>query len=132
MNPQENTAKVQALFAAFGRGDVQFILNNVAENVDWQVLGPAIIPQAGPHKGKAEVGKFFAKVAQSYDITQFEPRDFVAQNYSVVAIVDYAGKVKKTGKSYAVQVAMLFVFKDGKVVKFREYPDTAGLVAALS
>ncbi len=132
MSPQENTAKVQALCAAFGKGDVQFILNNLTENIDWQVLGPAIIPQAGPHKGKAEVGKFFEKVAQAYDFTQFEPREFIAQNDSVVAIVDYAGKVKRTGKSYAAQVAMLFAFKDGKVAKFREYADTAGLVAALS
>ncbi len=132
MSPQENTAKVQAIYAAFGRGDVSFILDNVAGNVDWQVLGPAIIPQAGPHKGKAEVGKFFEKVAQAYDFTQFEPHSFIAQNDSVVAIVDYAGKVKKTGKSYAAQVAMLFVLKDGKVAKFREYADTAGLVAALS
>jgi ketosteroid isomerase-like protein len=132
MSPQENTAKVQALYAAFGRGDVQFILNNVADNVDWQVLGPAIIPQAGPHKGRAEVGKFFEKVAQAYDFTQFEPREFIAQNDSVVAIVDYAGKMKKTGKSYTAQAAMLFVFKDGKVTKFREYTDTAGLAAALS
>jgi ketosteroid isomerase-like protein len=132
MSPQENTAKVQALYAAFGRGDVQLILNNVADNVDWQVRGPAIIPQAGPHKGRAEVGKFFEKVAQAYDFTQFEPREFIAQNDSVVAIVDYAGKIKKTGKPYAAQAAMLFVFKDGKVVKFREYTDTAALVAALS
>ena len=132
MSPQENTAKVQALFAAFGRGDVQFILNNVADNVDWRVLGPAIIPQAGPHKGRAEVGKFFEKVAQAYDFTQLEPREFIAQNDNVVAIVDYAGKIKKTGKSYAAQAAMFFVFKDGKVTKFREYTDTAGLAAALS
>jgi ketosteroid isomerase-like protein len=107
-------------------------LNSVVENVDWQVFGPTIIPQAGPHKGRAEVGKFFEKVAQAYDFTQFEPREFIAQNDSVVAIVDYAGKIKKTGKSYAAQAAMLFVFKDGKVTKFREYTDTAGLAAALS
>ncbi|NUO82096.1 nuclear transport factor 2 family protein [candidate division KSB1 bacterium] len=132
MSPQENTAKVQAIFAAFGRGDVQFILNNVTDDVDWQTLGPAIIPQAGPHKGRAEVGKFFEKVGQSYDFTQFEPREFVAQNDSVFAIVDYAAHVKKAGKSHAAQVAMLFVFKEGKVAKFREYGDTAGLVAALS
>jgi ketosteroid isomerase-like protein len=132
MNPQENTAKVQALYAAFGRGDVQFILNNVTDDVDWQTLGPAPMPQAGPHKGRAEVGKFFEKVGQAYDFTQFEPREFIAQNGSVFAIVDYAGKIKATGKSYAAQAAMLFVFKDGKVAKFREYTDTAGLVAALS
>jgi ketosteroid isomerase-like protein len=111
---------------------VQFILDNVADNVDWQTLGPAVIPQAGPHKGRAEVGKFFEKVAQAYDFTQFEPREFIAQNDSVVAIVDYAGKIKKTGKAYAAQVVMLFVLNDGKVAKFREYGDTAGLVAALS
>jgi ketosteroid isomerase-like protein len=111
---------------------VQFILNNVTDNVDWQSLGPAIIPQAGPHNGKVEVGKFFEKVAQVFAFTQFEPREFVAQNDSVFAIVNYAGKANKTGKPFAAQAAMLFVFKDGKVAKFREYTDTAALVAALS
>ena len=111
---------------------MQFILDNVADNVDWQLLGPASIPQAGPHQGKAGVGKFFAAVAQAYEITQFEPREFVAQNNSVFVVVDYSGKAKKTGKPYKVQVAMHFAFTDGKVTKFREYVDTVALAAALS
>lgn len=36
MNEQENTRVVQALFAAFDRGDFQSCLKLLAEDVEWQ------------------------------------------------------------------------------------------------
>ncbi|MGH7494720.1 MAG: nuclear transport factor 2 family protein [bacterium] len=132
MSAQENIQKVQQIYAAFGKGDLPGLLDGLADNVDWQVLGPSIIPQSGPHRGRKEVEKFFAKVAESYDIQKFELREFIAQDDKVVVLGYYAGVVKKTGKNYEAEWAMAFTLREGKVVKFREYANTAALVAALT
>jgi ketosteroid isomerase-like protein len=132
MSAQENIQKVEQMYAAFGKGDLPTLLNSVADNVDWQVLGPASIPQSGPHRGRKEVESFFGKVATSYDFQKFEPREFIAQDNTVVCLGYYAATLKKTGKRFEAEWAMAFTFRDGKVVKFREYTDTANLVAALS
>jgi ketosteroid isomerase-like protein len=132
MSTQENVQKVQQMYAAFGKGDLQTLLNSVADNVDWQVLGPKIIPQSGPHRGRKEVENFFEKVAESYDFQKFEPREFIAQDDKVVCLGYYSAKMKKTGKFAEAELAMVFTFRDGKVVKFREHTDTAALVSALT
>ncbi len=132
MSAQENIQKVQQMYAAFGKGDVPTLLNSMADTVDWQVLGPAIIPQAGPHRSRKEAEKFFGKVAESYDFQKFEPREFIAQDDKVVCLGYYSGTAKKTGKSYEAEWAMVFTFREGKVVKFREYTNTAALVDALT
>jgi ketosteroid isomerase-like protein len=132
MSAQENIQKVQQMYAAFGKGDLPTLLNSVADNVDWQVLGPSVIPQSGPHRGRKEVEKFFGKVAESYDFQKFEPREFIAQDDKVVCLGYYSATMKKTGKFAEAEWAMVFTLRDGKVVKFREYTDTAALAAALT
>ncbi len=130
MNEQQNTQTVQQMYAAFGRGDVQFILSVIADDVDWQTLGPTKIKHAGPHRGRDGVGKFFKTVAETVDIQQFEPREFIAQGDKVVALGYYKGRVKATGRGYETEWAMAFTFRNGKIAKFREYADTANLEAA--
>jgi ketosteroid isomerase-like protein len=132
MSAQENIQKVQQMYAAFGKGDIATLLNSVADNVDWQSFGPAIVPTFGPHRGRKEVENFFGKVAEIHNFQKFEPREFIAQDDKVVCLGYYSGTGKKTGKFYEAEWAMVFTFRDGKVVKFREYTDTAAFVAALT
>ena len=50
---------VQSLFAAFGRGDIDFILSHIAEDATWNSPGPSAIPSAGRYSGPAGVADFF-------------------------------------------------------------------------
>lgn len=130
MKEAGNIHIVQQMFMAFEKRDIQSILTAVADDVDWQVLGPAQIAHAGPHRGRDQVRRFFATVAETLAIEQLEPREFIAQDDKVVVLGFYAGRVKTTGRKYASEWAMVFTLRDGKVVKFREYTDTANLAAA--
>ncbi len=130
MNEKENTELIRSMYAAFGKGNLPAILNSVTDDVDWQTLGPQEIPQAGPHRGRDQVAKFFEKIAQNYDIQQFEPREYVAQGDKVVALGYYRGLVRATGRAYESEFAMVFNFRNGKVARFREYADTAAILAA--
>lgn len=64
-----NLKTVQAIYEAFGRGDVPFILDQVADDVrwdHWDPPGPAhtgAVPYLSPRDGRSGVGAFFASLA---------------------------------------------------------------------
>ena len=132
MNEQNNVKLVQDAYAAFGRKDIGGILDRVSDGIDWHSFGPAELPMGGPRKGKPEVKRFFEQVEQAWNFERFEPRDFVAQGDVVVALGCYSGTSKTTRKPFDAEFSHVFTVKNGKVVKFREYTDTANLIAAIA
>jgi ketosteroid isomerase-like protein len=130
MNEMRNIQIIQQMYAAFGKRDIQSLLTLLSEGIDWQTFGPSKIAHAGPHRGRDQVRRFFATVAETLDIQQFEPREFIAQGDKVVVLGYYAGRVKATGRQYASEWAHVFTLHDNKVARFREYADTANLAAA--
>lgn len=132
MNESQNTQVVQDAYAAFGRGDVQALLAQLDDSITWQpVTGAGThVPTAGLRKGKAAVGEFFKTLAQSITFSAFEPREFVAQGDKVVALGHYSGKSISTGRTFDADWVMIFTVKNGKVVDFKEFTDSAQLNAA--
>jgi ketosteroid isomerase-like protein len=132
MNAQDNTKIVQNAYAAFGRGDIPALLASLTDDVDWHGVygvGPKV-PQGGPRKGLQQVGRFFEQVGASTDFKTFEPRTFVAEGDTVVALGYYDGTVKTSGKPFASEWAMVFTLRGGKIAKFREFTDSFGLTNA--
>ena len=132
MSAAENTQRVKESYAAFQRGDIASILATLDDNIEWQgVIGTeGVLPQAGVRKGKAAVQEFFKHVAETTDFKSFEPLEFIAEGDQVAVVGRYTARVKPTGKNVESGWVMLFTFKNGKVVKFREYTDSAQLVKA--
>jgi uncharacterized protein len=66
MQETQNTKVVQEAYAAFGRGDVQGILDRLTDDVIWNgVYGAAAhVPTSGERRGKAAVATFFKQVAE--------------------------------------------------------------------
>ncbi|HEY7054981.1 MAG TPA: nuclear transport factor 2 family protein [Vicinamibacterales bacterium] len=128
----DNTRVVQAAYAAFGRGDIPTLLGYMTDDIQWRpVLGTARhVPFSGERRGKASVAEFFKIVGESEDFEQFEPREFVAQGNTVVALGHYRAVTKATGKRFDADFAMVFTLRDGKVASFREFTDSAGINAA--
>ena len=130
MNEQANIAKIQSMYAAFGRGDVAAILAEVNPDVRWVNPGPSSIPYARERRGLDEVRQFFDEIYANVEVTSFEPREFFANGERVVALGTWAGRAKPTGRSFADEWAMAFTMKDGKVTSFRAYEDTYAQVQA--
>ena len=131
MTEQENVQVVQRLYAAFQRGDFAAFLNTLADEVEWFVPGPQpILPWAGLHKGREQVAQFFTEYAQTAEIQQFEPREFIAQGERVVVLGYRRDRVKTTDRSFEGEWAQVFSLRAGKIVNFRGYIDTAAIVAA--
>jgi len=121
---------VQKLYEAFGRGDLPAILSHLAEDVTWKYLGPAEIPFGGTRHGKEQVAQFFAAIAGSLEVQDFGVDRFIAQGDMVVALGHERMRVKTTGRTYETQWAHVFTVRDGKIVEFREYADTAAVAEA--
>ena len=128
----ENTKVVQAAYAAFGRGDIPALLGYLTDDIHWRpVIGTAgHVPFSGERTGKPAVAEFFARVAESEEFQQFEPREFVAQGDTVVAIGHYRAVTKATGRGFESDFVMVFTFRNGKIATFREFTDSAGINAA--
>jgi uncharacterized protein len=132
MFDSRNVQVVKDAYAAFQRGDINGVLALVDPDVEWHAIKGAegVAPHAGARRGRAAVGEFFAQLAASTEFTRFEPREFIVEGDQVVAIGDYAAKVTTTGRSVASDWVMVFTVRDGKVVRFREWTDSAQLVRA--
>ncbi len=132
MSDAQNTQMVKDAYAAFLRGDVPAILNMLDDNVQWQaVIGAeGVMKSAGLRKGRAAIGGFFNDVASTVAFDRFEPREYVAENNIVVALGHYSGKSIETGRAFDQDWVMVFRFADGRIVSFKEFTDSAGLVRA--
>jgi len=131
MQEAQNTKVVQEAYAAFGRGDVQGILDRVDDSIVWKGVygaGPHV-PTAGERRGKAQVGEFFKQVAASVTFSRFEPKEFVASGDKVVALGHYTATTS-VGKAFDSDFAMVFTLRNGKVTEFQEFTDSAAVNAA--
>ena len=133
MNPGENTQVVREMYAAFGRGDAGAIVDRVSDDVVWQgVVGAGKhVPTSGERRGKAAVTEFFQQVADAIAFETFEPKKFIAQDDTVVAVGRYVGRAKGGGR-FASDWVMVFTLRDGKVTRFQEFTDSSAINEAFA
>ena len=130
MNEQQNTDTVKTMYAAFGRGDIQVILDRLTDDVEWSMEGPSIIAYAGKRHGRSEALAFFQALGTTQDNQKLTIDTYSAQGDVVATVGNYGATVKSTGKSYHVRIAHFFTFHDGKVSKFEDFGDTAAIADA--
>lgn len=130
MKEQDNLAVIQEIFACFGKGDVPGILHKLADDVRWNILPADNVAWSGLRHGHAGAAEFFTVLVEGEDVLQFEPRDFIAQGDKVVAQVEYAARVKGTGREYSTYVIQVWTVQNGKVTEIDEYTDTAACARA--
>ena len=128
-----NTETVQAVYAAFGRGDIQAILGLVTDDVDWNNTRVASneCPWNGNFSGKANLPGFFKAVADHLDIGVFTPQMFVASGPHVAVGLRIESRVRKNGTPLKNDVVHFWTFNDrGQISAYRHFNDTAAELAA--
>lgn len=129
---EDNLDVVRRGYEAFGRGDINALLDLFDEQIRWVTPGPPELATSGTRTGRQEVGAFFGSVNEVFDIQRFEPKEFIAQGDRVVVLGDETSRVRATGKTLELDWVHTFTLRNGKVVAFQEFFDTAAVVAALS
>jgi ketosteroid isomerase-like protein len=126
---------VQAIYEAFGRGDVSAILDKLSEEVRWEEWSDNAAQKAGvpwllPRAGKDETRQFFAVVG-GFTFHEFQILSLMEGGNQVVAelIVD---ATVQSGTRFRDEELHLWTFDEsGKVARFRHYVDTAKHIAAM-
>ncbi len=125
MNEQENTRIVQQAYENFKSGDLPALLDLYSDDIDWRLPRIENMPWFGSRKGREETTEFFQALAEAQDVLTFNPQKFIAQGDTVVALGDYSWRVKATGREFSSDWAHVWTVKNGKLVGFQEYADTA-------
>jgi uncharacterized protein len=129
-----NVETTKKAYETFQRGDIATLIKDMIDDgCIWKSPGPQDkLPSAGTFKGKQEIANFFAQVGQNLEFSEFAPREMIEQGDTVVVLGTLTGRAKKTGKSLKNEWAHVFKYRQGKVVFFQEYIDTAADVLAMS
>ena len=122
---EQNKAIVQQVYSNFKTGNIEGLLNLLTDNISWELPEIESVPFAGKRTGRASVGEFFKIVATSQETLAFEPRELIADGEKVVSLGNYEWRVKANGRKFAADFAHVFTIRNGKVVAFKEFTDTA-------
>lgn len=134
MSEHENIGVVIKLLEAVGQGNMQAIMDILAEDVEWQ--SPVTrtehmgITWNRQRHGRDEVIDFFKELDQKSKLEPFEEMKFTAQDDRVVLEGMNRGSAKSTGKPYEHNWIMVFEINGGKIVRHRHYYDTADIEPA--
>jgi ketosteroid isomerase-like protein len=122
---QQHARTVEAIYAAFGRGDIPGILGALREDVEWE--HDAVdhgIPWLAPRQGRAQVMAFF-EALRALDIRRFEPKRILADGSMAAAVIHVQIAVRATGRIINDVELHLWTFDtQGKVARFRHVVDT--------
>ncbi len=122
---------VQNLYAAFGRGDLETIIQAVSADVEWREVGrPEDFPVYGQRRGPAGVREFFAILGREVDFIQFSPNEIIPAGDRVFVFGHSLLEVRRTGRRVDTDWIHAFRIADGKVVKFDDFADTAQFAEA--
>lgn len=126
-----NIEATQALFTAFGAGDIPGILAYLNDDIRIEFYGPSnIIPYAGFYDGMDAARRFFETVLSSVDIHVFDAEEFLSDGDKVVVTGVLHLTAKSTGRDIKSDFVHVITMKDGKWSKFRDFMNTHEAVKA--
>ena len=117
-----NKEELKAIYAAFARGDIPYIIERVADDSNWNMAKGA--PYSGAFKGKEEILGFFQSLGSTVDFPQFEPFQYVEEGDFIVSFINVTVKNKSNEKVVSFVVVHRFTFKEGKITELFETADS--------
>ena len=123
------TDVVVSVFDAFKRGDIASIVGLVAPNATWQQ--EKTVPWGGDYRGPEGAAEFFRKLDATMETVAFEARENVEHGDEVFSFGTYTGRGRATGRTGSAEWMFRWRVRDGKIVSWQSYIDTAALTAAL-
>jgi ketosteroid isomerase-like protein len=127
---QSDLNLIRGMYSAFARGDVGSVLASLASEIVW--IEADGFPSAGTYTTPdAVLQKVFVRLATEWDAFGAEPREYVCDGQTVVAIGDYSGTYKATGKAFKAPFAHIWKLRGGAVVGFQQFTDTAVVQQAM-
>jgi ketosteroid isomerase-like protein len=128
MSAEQNIEFVKDLYRAFSRGDLPYILERFAPELEeFGVMadGRAKAPWHMTATTREGVARYFELLLGALEPLRFEPRHFAAAGAYVYATIDHAYKVRESGKTLPMRNGVhRFKVEGGRVVAWFASEDT--------
>ncbi|MEK6335384.1 MAG: nuclear transport factor 2 family protein [Acidobacteriota bacterium] len=122
----ENVKVVKGMYAAFAQGDIPTVLAALDPQVEWWEAENFIYAEGNPYVGPdAVLQGVFMRIGTEWEGFAVAPNEVLDAGDTAIGHGYYNGTYKQTGKQARAQFAHFFTFRDGKIVKFQQYTDTA-------
>lgn len=126
-------AVVTTVYEAFAVGDIAQVTSAMAPDIDWREAQGNPYADNNPYIGPdAVVSGVFMRLGGEWDGFSAIPAEYVTNGDRVVVFGNYGGTYKATGKALDVPFVHSWTVKDGKIVAFQQYTDTAQMVAVMA
>jgi ketosteroid isomerase-like protein len=131
MGTLENKQRLEQIYAELSKGNVQALLDSLADDIQWTIIGTTVL--SGTWHGKAEVIEKLlkplrARLADSPIVFSFER--FIAEGEYVV-MQAHGQATAKSGKPYNNTYCIVCRIVDGKLKEMTDYIDTELITSAL-
>ena len=122
----ENVTVVRGMYAAFAKGEIPIIIAALDRQVEWWEAENFIYADGNPYVGPdAVLTGVFVRLGSEWEGFAVSPKEVLDAGDTIIGHGYYSGTYKRTGKKVRAQFAHLFTFREGKIVKFQQYTDTA-------
>lgn len=126
-----NLACVQTVYAEYALGNRAAVFEALAEDVAWTSVAGPELPWGGTYHGRDGVAAYFARLDAAVQITAYVAEHCIAQGEWVVTLARGHGRLLLTGREVVLDKADAMRLRDGRIAEFREYYDTAAVLAGL-
>jgi uncharacterized protein len=132
-SPQtENGRLIASMYEAFGRGDIPFVLDQMAADIEWIETDSPDVPISGTSTTPQEVVEnVFMKIPESFESFELRPDLWIESADDVVVTGRIVARTKR-GRDMDAPYAHVFTLRDDKVTRNGIFNDTAVWVSALT
>jgi len=133
--PAENVEKLKDAYRQWHEtkgGSVKVWLDMMADDVKARSLaaGAPEAPFTAKINSKEQFKQYFESLLADWQMINYKTGQFIAEGERVAMMGSTAWRNRKTGREVDTPKADFWTFRDGKVVEYYEFYDTAALVAA--
>lgn len=121
---------VQQFFNCIFNHDLSGALDLVHNDVVFEAQGPSLVPIYGRFEGEAGVKQFLAILAEMFETEVFEIRKWSAIDEFVFAYGYMQHRVRKTGRIFKSEWALVCKLKGDRIISYKMFEDTAALQTA--
>ena len=126
---QDNVDVVQGAWDAFGRGDIDAVLETIAPSAETRL--PESLPWGGTYAGPDGFRDFLTKLGDSWDQFSATPQKVLgADDNHVVVLAKTKGRTK-AGATLEGNAIWIYQLRDGKIADAESFGDTAQVLEAL-
>ncbi len=129
MSEQQNVEAVRRIYQLTNDGDLPSVLNMLSDDVELFIFGSSKVPWAGHWRGRQGAEQFLMAMGKAAEVKDTEDV-LVGAGDSVIAIHRPTVRIRATGRDADFNVVHVWSFRDGLIVRMREYADTAAWEAA--